>query len=141
MAENINLLLKSKEQIDMIAKAVKDRQASIRLQIGDLHKELDSLTALMSQIYPTQTAIADLKRTTSMNGYNMDWSISKKAEYVIGKNNKPMTTAEIANAIVNEYETNADRKYIVRNLSVVFATQKNRFKKSQNEKGENIYMV
>lgn len=78
---------------------------------------------------------------TNLNGYNSDWSISKKAEYIIRKHNKPMTTAEIANSIVNDYEKGADRKFIVRNLSVTFATQKVRFKKDKNEKGENIYMV
>lgn len=111
------------------------------MQIKELQGELDNLDALMFQIYQTQSAITNFTDASTLNGYNADWSISKKAEYIIRKNSRPMTTAEIADSIVNDYENSIDRKFVVRNLSVVFATQKTKFKKTKNAKGDNVYIV
>jgi hypothetical protein len=137
----VNLILKSKDQIDVIANAVRERQDHIRIQIDELNQEMDELDSLMNQIYPTQKAISELGSMSNLNGYNPEWSTSKKAAYVLGKNNRPMSTAEIADTIVNDLERGADRKHIVRNLSVLFATQKTKFKRSENSKGENVYML
>ena len=136
----INLSLQTKDQIDIIASAIKERRDSLDGQIAELQRERDGLTAVLAQIYPAQAVITEFTNTP-INGYNKDWSTSKKAIYVIRKNNRPMTTAEIADVIVNDLEKGAERKHIVRNLSVLFSTQKQKFIKSVNPKGENTYMV
>ena len=139
--DTISLLLRSQDHIDIIADAVKDRQELVKKQIQELQRELNNLEDLLGQIYPAQTAIKEFTGTNTLNGYNPEWSISNKAEYVLQKSIEPLTTAEIADTIVNQYEKTADRKQIVRNLSVVFITQKNRFKRTKNAKGQNVYMV
>jgi hypothetical protein len=134
---DVSVKLKSRDHVELFANGIRERQEQLKSQIADAEKELGDLNLLLQQLYPPQ--LATEIEIVSENGYDKDWSIRQKAQYILVKAKRAMTTAEIANTII-EYEKGADRKAVVRNLSVVFASS-NKFDKEKNQKGENIYNI
>lgn len=133
----------TKQQLVLIADAIKQRISFLESQSNEIEKEIADLTVLLSQISgkqqveQTQTTILPTEVPLS---YNENWPYSKKAEYVLQKFGERLTTSEIANHI-KRLQPNLERSIIVNNLSVIFSNQRDRFLRDVNDNNENVYSL
>lgn len=115
-----------------VIKDIDDKKKEIERLNEEITESEQWLAHLEKSFSKQELTIEELPKEISYNSpindfgkYDPKWSYGKKAEFILGYLGTA-STAQIADEIKN-FEKYKDRKTIVKNLSVTFSTQKNRF--------------
>jgi hypothetical protein len=131
------------------------RVEEIERQINTLKTEKDHLTNIISQLTSIKKNVSAVNSIsfqtpaeTSVDGYTPKWTWTKKIDFVLQKKGRPLTTTEIVDTLLNEYEPNSnlDRSRVVASISATLSMKskddENRlYSKSKNEGNEYVYSI
>jgi hypothetical protein len=79
----------------------------------------------------------------STNGFQKNWTWAQKATYILEKAGRPMTSKEIAEVLVNEYEKDLNLPTAINSVPATLsvAAREGKFTRRLNEKGEYEYDI
>jgi hypothetical protein len=120
---SIILELKNPDLLPALLRAANEDLLKKKEDFIKAKKELSEAEELVLLI----SSVNNSRNSNIPNGYDQNWSYGKKAEFVLSLLGTS-TTGKIADEIM-KYEPNEDRKKVVKNLSVAFSTQRDKFKR------------
>jgi hypothetical protein len=145
MHTDINIKL-TKEHIPHIKEYYQTRLTALQTELAEINEIIKQLSSQESLANVNGQSLLLPQQSQSVGGYNPKWSLIKKAKFAITTAGRALTSKEIVDFIIDNYDTDLkeDRKRFMSSMSGTLSGKSKEggiFKRKQNDADEFEYEI